>query len=288
MAEKTVTYFFPIESNPSVLKMFQDQSSQVRCFYFKRNYLNKMKEMPNSENNAIYFLFGNNRENGKQSVYIGKSPNGYNRLSEHRYYKEFWSYGMMFVSDNESFDANIIDYMEYYFSNKVKEGGSFSLENRELREKEPNLSVYNKTICKKIINEIEFLLKAEGVSFEQIEMTNTKKYYSPYQKSYNAKIFVQDGRFFLEKGSIIQTYRGREETKVTEKSIKVELEKLLRDEKIKQIDNNKFEVLVPLSYEKPSRIGILITGRSCNGWRFFENIEELRTNNTIEDQKNNL
>lgn len=52
-------------------------------------------------------------------------------------------------------------------------------------------------------NQIEFLLKAEGVN---IDVNNDNsiniRYYYP-SKLYKAKLFVQDGHFIHEKGSLI-------------------------------------------------------------------------------------
>ena len=36
---RTITYYYPDENNPSAIKVFQDRSSQIRGFYFKRDYL---------------------------------------------------------------------------------------------------------------------------------------------------------------------------------------------------------------------------------------------------------
>ena len=43
----------------------------------------------------------------------------------------------MFVSDNNVFDTSAIDYMEYYFIQKVVNAGAYSVENKDWRNKEP-------------------------------------------------------------------------------------------------------------------------------------------------------
>ncbi|QUH31136.1 GIY-YIG nuclease family protein [Vallitalea guaymasensis] len=48
----------------------------------------------------------------------------------------------MFVTDNNSFDKLTIDYLEYKFIEKFKQS-SFSLTNKDMKEKKPIISVFD-------------------------------------------------------------------------------------------------------------------------------------------------
>lgn len=63
-------------------------------------------------------------------VYIGQSINGAKRIEEHVKGKDFWSYAIMFVTDNNSFDKLSIDYLEYEFIQRFKKS-SYVLTNRD-------------------------------------------------------------------------------------------------------------------------------------------------------------
>ena len=113
---RAITYYYPDETAPSSLKVFQDRSSQIRGFFFTRDRLEDIAKVENAGNYAIYFLLGNDDdEHPIPTIYVGQSKNGAGRIIDHKYKKSFWSHCIMFVSDNNAFDTNAIDDMEYYF-----------------------------------------------------------------------------------------------------------------------------------------------------------------------------
>ena len=131
---RTITYSYIDENNPSAIKVFQDRSSQIRGFYFKRDYLKDMAKEEYATNYAVYFLFSDASDsNGYKTIYIGQSKQGAARVGNHEKNKDFWTYCIMFVSDNNVFDANAIDYMEYHFINLLKKSGTYRLDNTEAR-----------------------------------------------------------------------------------------------------------------------------------------------------------
>ena len=71
---RTITYYYPDENNPSAIKVFQDRSSQIRGFYFKRDYLKDVAKEDYATNYAVYFLFSDEADtNGFKTIYIGQS-----------------------------------------------------------------------------------------------------------------------------------------------------------------------------------------------------------------------
>ena len=109
---RAITYYYPDESAPSSLKVFQDRSSQIRGFYFTRDRLEDIVEVENAGNYAIYFLLGNDDdEHPISTIYVGQSKNGAGRIIDHKYKKTFWSHCIMFVSDNNAFEAGFQAYV---------------------------------------------------------------------------------------------------------------------------------------------------------------------------------
>ena len=69
--------------------------------------------------------------------------------------------------------------MEYEFIKRFKKS-SFTLMNKDPRTNEPNVSMYDKPNILSYINQIEFLLSAEGVSIDIISSDAiTEKFYYP-------------------------------------------------------------------------------------------------------------
>lgn len=272
---KTITYLYPNEREASNLKMFQDTTSQIRGYYFTKDHAKDVEKFPSSRNYAVYFLFDNSLDD-QNLVYIGQSVNGIDRINEHIRTKSFWSYCIMFVTDNNSFDKLTIDYLEYKFLGKFKKS-SFSLMNKDLREKEPNINVFDIERLNSFINQIEFLLRAEGISIDIIKRdTKHLNYFYP-PDSFKAKLFIKDGLFVLEKGSAIK--RPNETSKQWKDNFYVRynsiIDKYLEEEKI-VINNGEMVTCVDLEFSRPSKPAELISGTSQNGWMFFKGLDGLR------------
>ena len=277
---RAITYYYPDETAPSSLKVFQDRSSQIRGFFFTRDRLEDMAQVENAGNYAIYFLLGNDDdEHPIPTIYVGQSKNGAGRIIDHKYKKSFWSHCIMFVSDNNAFDTNAIDYMEYYFIQKVVSAGVYMVENKDERKKEPNVSIYDKPTYDQYIMQIEFLLQIEGVRLTLPVKKIAEKYYKLRGKGPSAQAYFQEGKFYLEVGSIIRPSATKSESM---KSImdrrKQQIAQLLAEKKIapSKDDDRCYEVLYPLSFKSPSTMAAFILGRSANGWDEFVGIEELR------------
>lgn len=275
--QKTVTYLFPNVDKASSLKVFQDRTTQITGIYFTRDNIKDVESLPNNKNYAIYFLF-NNSEEEDDRVYIGQSINGVGRIKDHVANKEFWTYCIMFVTDNNSFDKLTIDYLEYEFINRFKKS-SFVLTNKDERNNSPNCSIYDKPTFDSFIVQIEFLLSTAGIVVSETQLpVGQLKYYNPTSKRYRGKIYVQDGKFVLCKNSII--IRPAESTKDYKSNFysnhNKQIDDYIEDGKILETDT-ELVTTIDLAFNKPSRIAVLMSGHAQNGWDFFKGLNELRS-----------
>lgn len=304
-SSKTITYYYPVGENPSAVKVFQDRSSQVRGFRFKKEYLSLVQKEEYSDGYGIYFLLGENHgAKEKREVYVGQSKLGIQRILNHNRNKGFWVDCIMFVSDNNIFDTNAIDYMEYYFINLIKNSPRYALNNVEQRNKEPNLNYLDKMVYETYLTQIEFLLNAEGfyldskqnedalqstssilqrkpeiTSNEHKENYNNSKLYFPKNEKYNASVRYENGLFILTKGSILNKPRKEmlnwsDDGKLYRKIIKEQSE--YKESGLLEDIGDKYKVLSEIPFKSPSGAGTIISGTSVNGWEFFKNIKELK------------
>lgn len=280
--QKTITYLYPDCTKVSNLKIFQDRTNQIKAFYFTRENIKEVENIESSQNYAVYFLFDDS-EGDINKVYVGQSINGFVRILEHVRNKDFWTYCIMFVTDNNSFDKLTIDYIEYVFIKKFKKS-NYILINRDLRLNEPNISIYDKPNILTCIKQIEFLLNAEGVVFNDNDRNiTTKKYYYPKSEKYNAKIYVEDGKFVLVKGSEIKRppeYCREWKTNNHYFRNNKLIDDYINDEKFKVI-NGSIVTQINLKFKSPSFVASLISGLVQNGWDFFEDLNELRKINNF-------
>ena len=272
---KTVVYLYPDDKKAASLKVFQDRTNQITGFYFTRDSIKDVEKLPNVNNCAIYFLF-NNSEEDESRVYVGQSVNGVARIKDHVANKEFWSFCIMFVTDNSSFDKLTIDYLEFKFISKFKQS-SYTLANKDNRNNEPNFSIFDKPDFDSYVSQIEFLLSTEGVvTIEPSALSNSNKYYYPSNKNLG-KLYVRDGKFVLTTGSVIR--RPKESTKNYAGGFYTRINKLiddyLEDEKVIETGDGLVTV-VDLAFDRPSRPAVLLAGNSQNGWTFFNGLNDLR------------
>ncbi len=276
---KVVNYLYPKHELASNLKVFQDKTNQIKAFYFTRDYIKEVERLESGTNYAVYFLFDKTDNDDLTKVYIGQSKNGALRMQDHNNRKMFWSFSLMFVTDNNSFDALTIDYLEYHFIQKLEKSGRYTLDNKVIRKTEPNVSIYDKPTILTYIAQIEFLLKAEGINIEEQKSDVYTKFYHPKNKRYDARIFVKDGGFILSAGSIVRrpvetsenwadggSFYNRYSTYINE---------FLSDGKIVK-DNDNYRTLVNLTFSSPSGVASLISGLAEYGWMFFEELDDLR------------
>lgn len=276
---RVVTYLYPNHKNASNLKVFQDRTNQIKAFYFTRDYIKEVENLESGRNYAVYFLFDRTENKELTKVYVGQSTNGAHRMQDHNYNKMFWSFCLMFVTDNNSFDALTIDYLEYHFIGKLEKSGKYILENKAMRRMEPNVSIYDKPTINSYISQIEFLLNAEGINIKEEKSDNFTRFYYPKNKKHKAKIFVKDGNFILAEGSIVrrpvESSANWSDGGSFYNRYNNYIEDYLADNKIKECADN-YKALMNLTFTSPSAVASLISGLAENGWVYFEGLDELR------------
>lgn len=277
--QRVVTYLYPNYESASNLKIFQDRTNQIKAFYFTRDYIKEVEKLESGTNYSVYFLFDKTENDELTKVYVGQSKNGAYRMQDHNNKKMFWSFCLMFVADNNSFDALTIDYLEYYFIRKLEKSGRYILENRAKRNNEPNVSIFDKPTIYAYISQIEFLLKAEGINLEEEHSTFHTKFYKPKNTIYDASIFVKDGNFILTLGSIVRKPIASSE-KWSDGGAHFNrynnyIKDFLDDNKI-EVHGDHYRTLMNLTFTSPSPVASLISGMSENGWIFFEGLDDLR------------
>lgn len=277
MSKKVVQYLFPDEKESSNIKVFQEDGTNIVGFYFSRDHISEIKKLENSSNYSIYFLI-NESELDKTQIYIGQSRNGVNRITEHNNSKTFWSYAIMFVTDNNSFDALDIDYFEYFFINKVVKDGSYTLMNKDKRVNEPVTNQYNIVKINKAIKQIEFLLETINISFSTSKENNNRNLRIYKAKgSFNGSIYVKSGKFYLIASSEIKrpTESSKDWKNSHYESNNSLIDSLISEGKVKD-ELGKLITQVDLEFKSPSSISNLLTGYATNGWEFFPGLDELR------------
>lgn len=273
---KVLNYLYPMD-NPNQLKVFQGSNSKIRGINFKRNsdvacYIKKnLNDF--SQNYGIYVLNINTEDDF--SLYIGQSTNGFNRIDGHN--EKNWTEGLLLITENNSWDKTVIDYLEYKLINIFNES-KYTLINKDLRIKEPVLDIFQQAKMKDLVDEILFLLASNGIdTAPSTTITKNQKIYQASNGS-NAKLIYNNGEFILLKDSEVK--RPIESSKEWQSDAffrngNEKIDKLLESGKIIERDD-KYIVTSDIAFKSPSGAGQFVSGYSVNGYHFWKGLDEIR------------
>lgn len=274
---RSIRYYYPDEQSPTFLKVFFEQSSSIRAILFLNNRIGEAKKLDYAGNYGIYFLLGQEEGSTAPQIYIGQTTKGAGRIEEHQREKDFWSYCILFVTNNNSFDRNAIDHMEHQFIQKFRRSKAYRLVNKDMREKSTNISFENLPDYDQYIAQIEFLLKAEGIDFDQ--PAEPRQPYYPFKSQPTNRLFVKDGRYWLEVGGIIKpriTPSKNQKNQEIQEHQRQGILHYVEQGFLKELPDGSHEICQPIPFKSPSAAGQFLSGRSCNGWDEFIGLEELR------------
>ncbi|MDR7074174.1 GIY-YIG nuclease family protein [Fictibacillus barbaricus] len=278
MNDRTLMLYFPDTDYAASLKIFQDPTSQIRGFYFTKSQLNKVENLDYANNHAVYFLFSDSEES---SVYIGQSVNGIKRIKSHLREKDFWQYGILFVTDNNSFDKLSIDYLEYFFIQAFAKT-QYSLENHDLRTVMPNVNFFNQSTLNSFAVQIQFLLEAMGISFKPSPSIDNELNNEVFnaKSPYNAQIAIRDGKFILLENSEIRAPLDRTKDwsdggTFYKRSLR-RFNQLIEAGKAVKLDVSIAKLVDDVEFNSPSTPAELCSGHSQNGWIFWQGLDGLR------------
>lgn len=280
MSSKNLSFYFPDSDNASGLKIFKEIGTALTGFYFKRSYLPNVLKEENSSNYAIYFLFDDS--DNDPIVYIGQSTNGAVRVKDHVKKKEFWSFCIMVVSDNNSFDKSAIDYLEYHFIHKFK-NTVYKLENIDSRNNQPLVNVFQKSTYDNYCNQIEFMLEANGIDFLEKKSSKEKDFqFFEAIRGIKSKLYVKDDVFFVAKDSIIsmpiESSKDWNDNGKFYKKYSDRYNELVNDGKARVLDNNPFKAILyeDIPFKSPSAAAEIVSGYAENGWLFWKGLNDIR------------
>ncbi len=80
---------------------------------------------------GVYFLIGQDPEDGKQIAYIGEAETVASRIKQHKD-KDFWNSAIIFVSKDENLTKSHIRYLEGKLIDKAKSIARFKIDNSQL------------------------------------------------------------------------------------------------------------------------------------------------------------
>lgn len=156
---QTIQIYLP-QGDPAGIRMAEITTRTVRVFEVPRPLLREFREMPESKQVGVYFLFGSS-PSGRPSSYIGQSGNIGDRLKQHSDKKDFWDHALVAVSLTNAWTNTHTGYMEWQSIKKATEAGRYELHNAN-DASNPHTPAPLESDCREYLETISVLLTTLG------------------------------------------------------------------------------------------------------------------------------
>lgn len=128
MRPQTIQIFLP-HGDPRGIRTAEITTRIPQVIEVPRPLLNDYVAMPESNQVALYFLFGQSEESSEPKVYIGQTGSLRKRLAKHNSDKDFWNRALVLISRTNSLTQTHALYLEWHCINEAKRAGRYLTEN---------------------------------------------------------------------------------------------------------------------------------------------------------------
>jgi hypothetical protein len=262
MSTKGLTIFLP-DGDPNSVEIIEVNGWVGKAFIIPRAKLKQVKDRPESNLPALYFLFGENQDETKPSVYIGETEIYYQRLTTHDTTKDFWNLAIVFCG---SLDKADVRYLENKAVQEAKTVGRYLMTNGNARN-ENTVSEFKKSSADSYFETIKFVMAVLGYTlFEPILSKNQSTddlYYLKVGKTEAKGSLLNTGEFIVFRGS---TARKKEAPGLNTKGPSKTRQLLVADGRLKPFNDDCYVFTQDVVFTSPSLACSVITGTSANGW----------------------
>lgn len=264
---KTIKIFL-IDGEPNGLKTAELSNWVGQAIVMPRNKLKEIKQRPECNKPAVYFLIGKESEEALlQSVYIGEAENLWSRLSTHDSSKDFWQTSIAFISKDNNLTKAHVRYLESRCLSLASRAKRFDLENGT-ESSLPSLSEADTAEMEEFLENLKLLLSALGYPILQEVITKE-------QKNISDPIFICKGKDAFASGRMTNdgfvVYHGSTATTnisnaIIERNQKI-IDKLLANKYLEKKDNKLYLFVKDYVFNSPSAASDTILGNSTSGWK---------------------
>jgi len=263
MTPKTIQIFLP-GGDPRGIRVAEITTRIVQVIEVPRSLLQDFLKMPESNQVALYFLFGEAEDGAEQKVYIGQTGDVRARLSLHNKQKEFWERALVLISRTNSLTQTHALFLEWYCLQAARKAGRYADENGNSGSK-PHTPPPLEADCLEIFETGRTLLATLGYPlFEPVAKAAERKDDVFYCRSSGANgrgLYTQEG-FVVLKGSM-----GRRENVPSIIGTAGErLRERLLESGVMRADGDRVVFERDYLFKSPSMAALAVMGRTSNGW----------------------
>jgi len=125
---KTIQIFLP-SGEPHGIRIAEITTRIVQVIEVPRSLLSSFLSMEQSSQVGVYFLIGEDTEDGDRLVYVGQTGDLRARLTAHNQKKDFWERALVLVSKTNSLTQTHALFLEWHSLQQIRSAGRFADEN---------------------------------------------------------------------------------------------------------------------------------------------------------------
>lgn len=264
---KTIKIYL-IDGEPNGLKMAELSNWVGQAIVIPRNKLKEIKQRPECNKPAVYFLVGKESEEALLSTaYIGEAENLWNRLSIHDSSKDFWQTAVAFVSKDNNLTKAHVRYLESRCLSIANKAKRYDLKNGT-ESSLPSLSEADMSEMEEFLKNLKLLLSALGYPILHEVVARE-------QKDASDLVFICKGKDALATGRMTNegfvVYQGSTATTnvsnaVIDRNQKI-IEKLLLNKYLEKKGDNLYSFVKDYVFNSPSAASDIVLGNSTSGWK---------------------
>lgn len=175
----TIRIFVP-DGDPEGVRLIDRMNWTGIGIAFPRTHLASVRDRSELAGAGVYVLVGySNADDDLPTVYVGQADHVGRRLDQHNADKEFWDWGIAFVSTSGGLNRAHATWLEYALIRRARDAGRCHLDNGN-NPQEPRLSEAEKADTTGFLKEILQILPLVGLrAFEEVRPVATPRARTP-------------------------------------------------------------------------------------------------------------
>jgi len=267
---QTIQIFLP-GGDPRGIRVAEITTRIVQLIEVPRSLLADFLKMPESNQVAVYFLFGGADDPDGSSIYIGQTGDLRTRMAEHNRKKDFWQRALVLISRTNSLTQTHALFLEWYCLQACRKAGRYSDENGNSGSK-PHTPPPLEADCLEIFDSGHTLLSALGYPvFDSVAgplaaSKDDELFFCTSSGASGKGLYTQEG-FVVLSGSI-----GRKENVPSIIGTAGErFRNKLLESGAMRADGDTVVFTKDYLFGSPSMAAAALMGRTANGWIEWKN-----------------
>lgn len=269
---KTIQIFLP-GGDPHGIRVAEITTRIVQVIEVPRSLLSEFLKMPESEQVALYFLFGENEDELDPKIYIGQTGDLRGRLVIHNKEKEFWQKALVLISRTQNMTNTHALFLEWHCLQAARKAGRYANGNGNSGTK-PHTPPPLEAECMEIFETGRTLLSTLGYPvFDPVarpatveDGTEAEVFFCNAEGVKGSGLYTQEG-FVVLKGS-----RGRRASAASLRGHSYEqLRPMLLEAGVLEEHGDEVIFVKDHLFTKPSPAAVALLGTTANGWEVWRN-----------------